>query len=145
MTQPTNRDNPGPPQRPEPATPVSSTPPAIARKRLVFVIAAFALSLLAGSFADRLGLGLVGEIGVFVAVLAAALGLLYLLESRLRARLEASDWRLCTRCTYDLSQLAEEGDCPECGEGYHHFDCRYRWRLVPLLGGRRTGSGESLS
>ena len=143
MAPPSNQDDPTPPQRSERANPETSTPPAIARKRLVFVIAAFVLSLVAGSFADRLGMGLIGEAGVFVGVLAAALGFLCLLEGRLRAKLEAADWRLCTRCTYDLSQLAEEGDCPECGELYHHFDCRYRWKLVPLLGGRRTGSGES--
>ncbi|MCC5786270.1 MAG: hypothetical protein JJU33_06185 [Phycisphaerales bacterium] len=139
MAPPSDQRDQTPPQQAERANPETSTPPAIARKRLVFVIAAFALSLVAGSFADRLGMGFIGEIGVFVGVLAAALGFLYLLEGRLRARLEAADWRLCTHCTYDLSQMAEEGDCPECGERYHHFDCRYRWKLVPLLGGRRIG------
>jgi len=57
-----------------------------------------------------------------------ALGLERVRESRReRRRLIAARYRVCFRCGYDLSALAEDGVCPECGEVYLGAALRERW------------------
>jgi hypothetical protein len=48
--------------------------------------------------------------------------------ARWRKRLADADFRLCFRCGYDISALAPDGVCPECGEAYIGESLRIRWR-----------------
>jgi predicted RNA-binding Zn-ribbon protein involved in translation (DUF1610 family) len=46
---------------------------------------------------------------------------------RLRKRLHAADWRLCTQCGQSLEGLAASGTCPECGRAYTVEQLRADW------------------
>lgn len=45
----------------------------------------------------------------------------------LRRALHRSSGRLCTHCGYDVSTLAAQGTCPECGLGYDTEKDRPLW------------------
>jgi len=50
-----------------------------------------------------------------------------------RRRVAAAEGRLCTHCCYDLSALAEQGVCPECGIAYSMAALRQAWTESKLL------------
>lgn len=47
---------------------------------------------------------------------------------RLGARAAATGGRVCADCGYDLSGLAEQGECPECARPYIIADVQRYWR-----------------
>ena len=55
-----------------------------------------------------------------------ALGLVE--RSKTRRLLNETDCRLCLSCRYILTELPDEGVCPECGEEYELNYLRAEWR-----------------
>lgn len=56
---------------------------------------------------------------------------LWMLRTRhIRRALLRSGGRLCTHCAYDVSALAPEGTCPECGELYDIRKDKPLWESV---------------
>jgi hypothetical protein len=71
---------------------------------------------------------------VFSLYTASVLGWLLVLEIRMRRWLASKDWRVCTKCEYDLSGNALCSVCPECGTPYTHEDLRLGWMNArPLI------------
>jgi hypothetical protein len=55
--------------------------------------------------------------------------------------LEASDFKLCTVCNYDLRRLPSPGVCPECGEKFRIEDVEEIWKEW-LVRSRGPAAGE---
>lgn len=49
-------------------------------------------------------------------------------------------YKVCTRCTYDLSRSEPEGKCPECGTAFCHEELVRHW--TAWIAERSTATGE---
>jgi hypothetical protein len=81
------------------------------------------------SFRARLG-----EVMLVVPIFFA-IPILHVLIFRMSRRLDefiddlkAKQFKVCTECGYDLSAIADEGRCPECGRRYTREALEAAWR-----------------
>lgn len=84
---------------------------------------------LGGEYAKQTGP--FGSAAVLLLIYAFAVGaLMWSLwrQWRMRRAARLASSLLCPRCCYDLSTLADNGSCPECGRSYTHEDCREAWK-----------------
>ena len=58
-----------------------------------------------------------GPLFVYFAYVAAFFVIVRRWVTRLRKQVADANFRVCFRCGYDLSTIAEDGVCPECGIG----------------------------
>lgn len=63
-----------------------------------------------------------------VSIVAIVAVVCYTLQVRLNTRLDQARGRLCTKCRYNLSDLAAQGACPECGQRYLDHALVQYWR-----------------
>jgi predicted RNA-binding Zn-ribbon protein involved in translation (DUF1610 family) len=67
-------------------------------------------------------------------------------DYRCRRRLRAKQFRVCTKCGYDLSAHEPAGNCPECGTHYTYEAIKRKWLRrypTPLFSRRKNLSDDT--
>jgi len=122
------------------------TPPFLKRRVAWFVLLIVGLSLTSpvATFLLR------NKVPAWAYVVATAVpglgsGLLSMWFGRAMVRemkqAERLGWKRCWHCGYDLTGVAADGVCPECGNAYTREDLATKWRLLAHKQAPKSASG----